>query len=56
MDKVVEEYEDIFTSPAGVPMHYQVKHSIDLTPGAPLPNGPIYRCSVLENGEIKKQI
>jgi hypothetical protein len=42
MDKVVEEYEDIFTSPAGVPLHYQVKHPIDLTPGAPLPNGPIY--------------
>jgi hypothetical protein len=56
MDKVVEEYEDIFTSPAGVPLHYQVKHPIDLTPGAPLPNGPIYRCSVLENDEIKRQI
>ena len=56
MDKVVEEYEDIFTSPAGVPLHCQVKHSIDLTPGAPLPNGPIYRWSVLENDEIKRQI
>jgi hypothetical protein len=56
MDKVVEEYEDIFTSPAGVPLHCQVKHPIDLTPGAPLPNGPIYRCSVLENDEIKRQI
>eukprot|EP00253_Pinus_taeda_P031477 PITA_31477 len=53
MDKVVEEYEDIFTSPAGVPLHCQVKHSIDLTPGAALPNGLIYRCSVLENDEIK---
>eukprot|EP00253_Pinus_taeda_P012939 PITA_12939 len=56
MDKVVEEYEDIFTSPAGVPLHCQVKHSIDLTPGVPLPNGPIYPCSVLENDEIKRQI
>eukprot|EP00253_Pinus_taeda_P034537 PITA_34537 len=56
MDKVVEEYEDIFTSPAGVPLHCQVKHSIDLTPGALLPNGPIYRCSILENDEIKRQI
>jgi hypothetical protein len=42
MDKVMEEYEDIFTSPARVPLHFQVKHPIDLTPGAPLPNGPIY--------------
>ena len=56
MDKVVEEYEDIFTSPVGVPLHCQVKHSIDLTPGASLPNGPIYRRSVLENDEIKRQI
>eukprot|EP00253_Pinus_taeda_P016997 PITA_16997 len=56
MDKVVEEYEDIFTSPVGLPVHCQVKHSIDLTLGAPLPNGPIYRHSVLENDEIKRQI
>ena len=56
MDKVVEEYEDIFTSPTGVPMHCQVKSSIDLTPSASLPNAPIYRCYVLENNEIKRQI
>jgi len=56
MDKVLEEYEDIFTSPAGVPLHCQVKHSIDLTLGAPLPNGSIYRRSILENNEIKRQI
>ena len=56
MDKVVEEYGNIFTSPTGVPLHCQVKHPIDLTPGAPLPNGPIYRRSVLENDEIKRQI
>jgi hypothetical protein len=55
MDKVVEEY-NIFTSPAGVPLHCQVKHPIDLTLGAPLPNGPIYRCSILENDDIKRQI
>jgi hypothetical protein len=56
MDKVVEEYEDIFTSPAGVPLHCQVKHPIDLTPGASLPNGTIYRRSIMENDEIKRQI
>jgi hypothetical protein len=56
MDKVVEKYEDIFTSPAGVPLHCQVKHPIDLTPGAPLPNGPIYQRSVMENDEFKRQI
>ena len=56
MDKVVEEYEDIFTTPAGAPLYCQVKHPIDPTPGASLPNGLIYRCSVLENEEIKRQI
>jgi hypothetical protein len=56
MDKVMEEYWDIFTSPTGVPLHCQVKHSIDLTLGASLPNGPIYRLSVMENNEIKRQI
>ena len=54
MDKVVEEYKEIFSSPIGVPMHYQVKHSIDLTPDAPLPNGIIYRHSLIENEEIKR--
>ena len=47
---------DIFTSPKGVPLHFQVKQSVDLTPSVPLPNGPIYRLSVLENDEIKRYI
>jgi hypothetical protein len=53
VDKVMEEYSDIFSSPTRVPLHCQVKHPIDLTPGAPLPNGPIYHRSLLENEEIK---
>jgi hypothetical protein len=56
MDKVMEEYEEIFTSPTGVPLHCQVKHPIDLIPCAPLPNGPIYQHYVIENDEIKRQI
>jgi hypothetical protein len=56
MDKVIEEYEDIFTYPTGVPLHCQVNHPIDLNPGAPLPNGPIYQRSVLENDEINRYI
>ena len=38
MDKVVEEYKDIFSSPTKVPLHCHDKHSIDLTPDAPPPN------------------
>jgi hypothetical protein len=56
VDKVMEEYKVIFSSPTGVPLHCQVNHSIDLTPGAPLPNGLVYRHYLLENEEIKHQI
>jgi hypothetical protein len=56
VDKIMEEYKDIFSSPTGVPLHCQVKYPIDLTPGAPLPNGLVYHRSLLENEEIKCQI
>jgi hypothetical protein len=53
VDKIVEEYKDIFISPTRVLTHYQVNHPIDLTPDASLPNGPVYRCSLMENDEIR---
>ncbi len=56
MDKAVEGYRDIFTSPTEVPMHCQVKHSIDLNLDVLLPNGLFYQCSVLQNDEIKRFI
>jgi hypothetical protein len=31
VDKFVEEYSDIFSSPIGVPLHCQVKNPINLT-------------------------
>jgi hypothetical protein len=56
VDNIVEEYKDIFSSPIGVSWHCQVKHSIDLILCVPLLNGPVYRCSLVENEEIKRQI
>ena len=56
VDKIVEAHKDIFAAPNGVPLHCQVKHSIDLIPGVPLPNGSVYRNSLMENEEIKRQI
>jgi hypothetical protein len=56
LDGIVEEYIDIFSSPTWVPTHCQVKHPIDLTPNTPLPNGTIYRRSLMENEEIIHQI
>jgi hypothetical protein len=52
----MEEYSDIFSSPTKVPLNYQVKHPIDLTPDALLTNGLVYHRSLLENEEIKKKI
>lgn len=43
VNKIMEEYMDIFTLPTRVPLHYQVKHSIDLIPSVPLPSGLVYR-------------
>jgi hypothetical protein len=56
VDKVMEEYSDIFSSPIGVPLHYQAKHPIYLTHDVVLPNGPVYLFSMLENEEIKQNI
>jgi hypothetical protein len=56
VDRIVEEYRDIFSSPTKVPMHFQVKHPIDLTISSSLPNGPVYHCSLMENDEIKHEI
>jgi hypothetical protein len=53
VDGIVEEYRDIFSSPTGVPTHFLVKHPIDLTLDAPLPNGPIYHCSFLAQGQTQ---
>jgi len=52
VDGIVEEYRDIFSSPIGILTHCQVKHPIDLTIGAPLPNGLAYHHSLMENNEI----
>lgn len=47
--EVLVEYQDIFTSSTRVPLHYQVKHSIDLILYAPFPNEQVYGSSLLEN-------
>jgi hypothetical protein len=56
VDKVVEEYSNIFSSPTGVPLQCQVRHPIDLNLDASLANMLVYHHSLLENEEIKHQI
>jgi hypothetical protein len=48
----MEEFKDI-SSPTSVSTHFQVKHPIDLTLGASLPNGLVYHRLLMENEEIK---
>ena len=45
----VEEYQNVFQEPSGVPLQFQVKHSIEHVPGSSSPNASIYRKSILEN-------
>ena len=52
----MEACKDIVSIPDRVLLHCQVKHSIDLIPWAPLPNGTVYNRSLMENEEIKRQI
>jgi hypothetical protein len=56
VDMIMEEHKGIFSPPTEVPTHYQVKHPIDLTLSEPLPNGPVYHLSLMENDEIRRQI
>jgi hypothetical protein len=56
VDGIMEEYKDIFSSPIGVPTHFQVKNPIDLTLDTPLSNGLFYRCSLMENEKIRRHI
>jgi hypothetical protein len=56
VERIVEEYTDIFSSPTRVPTHCQVKHPIDLTHDVPFPNGLFYHRSLMENEEIKHHI
>jgi hypothetical protein len=46
----------MFKEPKGLPPKRGVQHEIQLQQDSPLPNIGMYRMSVMENAEIKKQI
>ena len=56
INHILEEYQNIFQAPNRVPLHCQVKHSIEIILGSSLPNTSVYRRSILENEEIHKKI
>jgi hypothetical protein len=54
--EVVNQYDDMFKEPKGLPLKRGIQHEIQLQQDCPLPNIGMYRMSVMENAEIKKQI
>jgi hypothetical protein len=54
--EVVTQYDEMFKEPKGLPLKRGVQHEIQLQQDCPLPNIDMYRMSVMENAEIKKQI
>lgn len=56
MNQILIKFENLFKLPTGEPTHCQVRHTIGLILGNPLPNEPVYHRSVLGNHETKSQI
>jgi hypothetical protein len=54
--EVVNEYDEMFEEPKGLPPKRGIQHEIQLQQYCPLPNIGMYMMSVMENAEIKKQI
>jgi hypothetical protein len=54
--EVVNQYDEMFHEPKGLPPKRGIQHEIQLQQDCPLPNIGMYRMSVMENAEIKKQI
>ena len=56
LTKVVYDYDILFQEPKGLPPTREIQHDIHLQQDAPLPNIGMYRSSVIENANIKKQV
>jgi len=53
---VVNQYGDVFQEPKGLPPKRGIQHEIQLQQDCPLPNIGMYRMSIMESLEIKKQV
>src|ERR1700735_1470019 len=53
---VVNQNGDVFQEPKGLPPKWGIQHEIQLQQDCPLPNIGMYRMSILESLEIKKQV
>jgi len=53
---VISNYDELFQEPTEFPPKREVEHKICLQQDAPFLNIGMYRSSVIENAEIKKQV
>jgi hypothetical protein len=53
---IVSKYDDIFQELDGLPPKREIKHEIHVQQDSPLPNVGMYRTSLVEMTEIKKQV
>jgi len=54
--KVISEFEDLFQIPKELPPKKDIQHKIQLHQDVALPNIGLYRHSIMESEEIKKQV
>ena len=53
---MVSDYDILFQEFKGLPPKREIQHEIHLQQDAPLPNICMYKSSIIENVEIKKQV
>jgi len=56
LEDLLQAYGGVFQEPKGTPPKREVEHEIQLLPESPLSNIGLYRESVLEADEVKKQL
>lgn len=56
MEELLQAFYTILQVPVGLPLRREMEHEIQLIPYSPLPNSDLYRPSVLESDEVKRQI
>jgi hypothetical protein len=56
LEELLQAYRGVFQEPKGLPPKREVEHEIQLLLDSPLSNIGLYRQSVLEANEVKKQL
>jgi hypothetical protein len=55
LKEILQTYKEVFQALEGIPPKRKVEHETQLLLDSPLPNVGLYRQSILESDEVKKQ-